>query len=635
MRIKKIDIFILKSFLLLLAGTFFICLFILLMNILWRYVDVMVGKGLSVGVLAQFFFCSALTLVPMALPLAVLLASLITFGNFGERYELLAMKTAGTSLLRVMKPLIIFCVFLAAVSFYFQNVIGPKASQKMDTLAVSMYEKSPALEIPEGAFYDAITGYNIYVKSKNAKTGGLYDVTIYDVSQGFEKIRVIAADSGMMETTADKQHLYLHLYSGEQFENMEAQSTGRNNNPYRRESFREKHLLIDFDTDFSMVDENRMSAAAASKNMSRIRHDIDSLSRRQDSLGIGNLADFRLSAMVPPLELSEEDSLLLASSDLKVINVDSIFNTASKSKQLEYMNDIQIRVQGQKSDLSFKGASMATGDRTVRKHWIEWMKKISLCLSILIFFFIGAPLGAIIRKGGLGVPVIVSVCTFILYYVTSNSGEKMFREGDWGVIGCWFSTLVLLPLSAFFTYSANKDSTVFEWDVYKEFFRHWFGGKVRRNIVLKDVVIDDPDMKHCVSLNKSILEQCHSLLPEMEGMGCVPGYSALFFGKGDTSRLNKLSDDMEGLVEELANTRDRVIISLLDSFPVLPVYGVEPPFASDKVNVTIGAIFPLGLLFWVRAWLFSLKLRKQIVHTADISQQLDCYVHTGKLKQES
>ena len=293
MRLKKIDIFILKSFLLLFSGTFFLCLFLFLMNILWQYVDVMVGKGLALGVLADFFFQSALTLVPVSLPLAVLLAALITFGNFGERYELLSMKTAGISLLRVMRPLMILCLGLALVSFYFQNVIGPNASKKLGVLAYSMYQKSPELEIPEGTFYDAISGYDMYVKHKDTKTGMLYDVVIYDVSQGFEKIAVIAADSGRMESTADKGHLYLHLYSGEQFENMEAQKMDRKNNPYRRESFREKHILIEFNSDFNLIDEQFVSSKATSKDMRKIKYDIDSLSEQQDSLGKGNLYDYK------------------------------------------------------------------------------------------------------------------------------------------------------------------------------------------------------------------------------------------------------------------------------------------------------------------------------------------------------
>ena len=188
LRIKKLDIFILKSFLLVFAGTFFICLFIFMMQFLWRYVDELVGKGLEISVLAQFFFYSGLTLIPISLPLAILLAALITFGNFGERYELLSMKAAGIPLLRIMQPVIIFCFAIACTSFYFQNVTGPRAQKKLWTLLVSMKQKSPEVDIPEGVFYTEIDGYNIYVKKKDRETGILKDILIYNFSDGFETV---------------------------------------------------------------------------------------------------------------------------------------------------------------------------------------------------------------------------------------------------------------------------------------------------------------------------------------------------------------------------------------------------------------------------------------------------------------
>ena len=241
LRIKKLDIFIVKSFALLFVGTFFICLFIFMMQFLWRYVDELVGKGLEMSILAKFFFYSALTLVPASLPLAILLASLITFGNFGERYELLAMKAAGISLLKIMRPLILFVSFLCCVSFYFQNIIAPKAQVDLWTLLLSMRQKSPELDIPEGVFYDEIDGYNLYVKHKDKKTGMLYNMMIYDLTEGFDNTSILVADSGRLEMTADKQHLYLHLFSGEQFQNLRSQNTRGQNIPYRRETIREKH----------------------------------------------------------------------------------------------------------------------------------------------------------------------------------------------------------------------------------------------------------------------------------------------------------------------------------------------------------------------------------------------------------
>ena len=224
LRIKKLDIFILKSFLLLFSGTFFICLFIFMMQFLWRYVDELVGKGLEIGVLAQFFFYSGLTLIPLSLPLAILLAALMTFGNFGERYELLSMKAAGIPLLRIIRPLTIFCVLLCCMSFYFQNVTGPKAQMKLWTLLVSMKQTSPELDIPEGVFYSDIEGYNIYVKHKDRKTGFMKDLLIYNFSDGFENAHIIWATEGKMEMSEDKKNLHLHLYQGEQFENLKSQS---------------------------------------------------------------------------------------------------------------------------------------------------------------------------------------------------------------------------------------------------------------------------------------------------------------------------------------------------------------------------------------------------------------------------
>ena len=285
LRIKKLDIFVLKSFCLLFAGTFFICLFIFMMQFLWKYVDEMVGKGLEISVLAQFFFYSGLYLVPMSLPLAILLAALITFGNFGERFELLAMKAAGISLIKIMRPLIFFTLFICGVSFYFQNVIGPKAQGKLWTLLWSIKQKSPELDIPEGMFYDEIDGYNLYVKSKNRKTGMLYDVLIYNFEKGFDNAQIIKSDSGRLEMTADKKHLYLHLYSGEQFENLKQQNMNQKNVPYRRESFKEKHAIIAFDSDFNMMDTDVMSGVSNTKNMAMLQADIDSMVVRNDSIG--------------------------------------------------------------------------------------------------------------------------------------------------------------------------------------------------------------------------------------------------------------------------------------------------------------------------------------------------------------
>ena len=611
---------------LLFVAAFAICLFVLLMNVLWRYAEDIIGKGLSFVFLAKFFWEFALTLVPQALPLAVLMASLITFGNFGERLELLAMKTAGIPLLRIMSPVMVFSFFLAGVSFYFQNVTVPRAAQNLYSIIFSIDEKSPELEIPEGVFYSQIKGYNMYVKHKNFDTGFMYDVTIYDFSEGYDKMNVIVSDSANMETTADKHHIYLHLYSGEQFgQDNDVESKGK---PYRREGFREKHILLEFNSDMAEAPEGLVSSQAMSKNMNEIKHTIDSLSSNQDSIGRGNLSEYRLSAL-NTFRLSKSDSAAFDKLTSKIISADSVYAVSSRNKQVDIKSSMRSKIQNQASELAIKSTNMYYGDRTIRKHWIEWMKKITNALSVLIFFFIGAPLGAIIRKGGLGVPVIVSVFTFILFYITSVSGDKMYREGEWSIVGCWFSVMVLSPLSVFFTVKANSDSTLFQWDVIIEFFRYWFGTKVNRNIVRKDVVIDDPDRQECLEALYDI-KQRSIALGQSRLLCSVPNYGKLFFGSVDSSELIELGVELDKLIMEMGNSRDRVELDLLNGFPILQSHGVQPPFARKWANMAVGIVFPLGLLFELRAWLFSRKLKRQMVKTTQAAENLIEYMTNNK-----
>ncbi|MBR5934664.1 MAG: LptF/LptG family permease [Bacteroidaceae bacterium] len=626
MRPKKLDFFIIKSFLLLFAAAFFICLFVLLMNILWRYAEDIIGKGLDFPFLIRFFYQFSLTLVPQALPLAVLMASLISFGNLGERLELLAMKTSGISLLRIMRPLIFFSLFLAGVSFYFQNVTVPHATQKLYSLIYTIDQKNPELEIPEGVFCNNVEGFNMYVKHKDFNTGQLYDVTIYDHRDGYENLSVIVADSAYLETTADKRHMYLHLFSGEQF--CQEKDMDRKGKPYRRESFREKHILLEFDSEMKEAPVGFMSNKAASKNMFEIKHSIDSLSHLQDSLGLGNLGEYRHAAL-STYRLQKADSAAFYNLGVTKISVDSTFAVASRSRQTEIKSTMRSQMQAQANDLAIKGSNMFYGDRSIRLHWIEWMKKVTNSLSILVFFFIGAPLGAIIRKGGLGVPVIISVLTFILFYITSVSGEKMFREGEWSIVGCWFSTIVLAPLSIFFTIKANSDSTIFQFDVVTEFFRHWFGTKATRNIIRKDVVIDDPDYDRCLK-ELSILKDKSVQMGDSELLNSIPNYWKLLTGTVDSSQLRELNTDLESLVTELGNSRDRIELDFINAFPIVPVYGVEAPFEKQWANKTVFILLPLGLLFALRAWLFGRKIKRQLTKIEQVSVQLTDYIENNK-----
>ena len=486
--IKKLDIFVAKQFGLLFVATFFICQFVPMMQFLWRYIDDLIGKGLTMDILAQFFWYMALMLVPQAFPLAILLSSLITYGNLGESSELTAIKAAGISLLQSMRSIIVIVILITGVSIYFQEKIGPNANKNLAQLLISMKQKSPELEIPEGVFYDGIPGTNLYVQKKDMQTGKLYGMMIYRQSGSFEDQAIILADSGMLQSTAEKKHLLLTLWSGEWFENMKQQDMVASAEvPYRRETFAYKQVLLDFDGEFNLADASILSGNAKAKSSKQILHDLDSIRLANDSTGRQFYWEARHYAMPQP-QLTHEDSLRMAVAvdQGRLPNVDSIFNALSADKLRDVTKDAARQAQMTVSDVLMKSEMAKYNFRQERMHEMELIGKYTLALSCIIFFFIGAPLGAIIRKGGLGLPVVISVLVFIVYYIFDNSGYRMARDDNWTVwFGKGIAMMVLTPLAVFFTYKANNDSTVFNMDAYRLLFRRMLGLRMKRNIVAK------------------------------------------------------------------------------------------------------------------------------------------------------
>ncbi len=635
MRIKKLDIFVVKSFGILFVGTFFICLFIFIMQLLWLYVDELVGKGIPMDVLMKFFYYAALTLVPKSLPLAVLLAALITFGNFGERMELTAMKAAGVPLLRVMHPLVIFSIVLGGVSFYFQNVTVPHANLQLQRLLISMKQKSPELEIPEGAFYDGIENYNLYVKKKNNDTGMLYGVVIYNLSNGFENATILKADSGRMETTADKQHLRFILYHGEQFENLKDGQINSKNIPYRREQFGEKSMLIEFSTGFDMMDGSFLSANAMNKNMPQLSHDIDSMSAMQDSLSRVYYGQLKKESYGSH-NLTKADTTklkeLVEKENVTSLDVDSLFYSSTRDQRKKWLESEERRIKNIRDELQLKKRSVFTVDKNIRRHQIEWFYKITMSLSCLVFFLIGAPLGAIIRKGGLGMPIIVSVFTFIVYYILDTSGTKLAREGEipvwWGV---WMSTSVLAPLGVFLTYQANKDSGVFNPDLYKSAFRWLLGLRTKRNNVMKEVVIDDPAYNvvgdELVTLSAACKEYNHTSLHKM-----LPNYVELFTAKNGRDRtVISINGRLNAIVQQLSNSRSQEIINKINLYPVLSVGAHASPFPRKWLNMMVGIVLPLGVLFYVRSVFFRYRLKGDLKNIVKINKEIHYIINERKL----
>lgn len=611
-RIRKLDIFIVKQFGLLFVGTFFICQFVLMMQFLWQHVDKLIGKGLSVEVLAQFFWYMGLFLVPQALPLAILLSSLITFGNLGESSELTAIKSAGISLMQALRPLMFVSVLIACGSFYFQNNAGPHANQQLTQLLVSMKQQSPELEIPEGVFYDGLPNCNIYVQKKNLDTGKLYGIMIYRMTSSYEDAAIILADSGMLQSTAEKKHLVLNLYSGEWFENMRSQElAGSVGVPYRRESFWHKTLVIDFDREFNLADAGSLANNARGKSLSQLHHDIDSLNHYYDSIGHVFYNDAKQIVYNIP-NLKQKDSLRIAKMNDRELVLDSMFAKHSNSERRAALNTALARSQQQASDLEFRSMLTSDGDKIIRQHRIEKWNKFTLALSCIIFFFIGAPLGAIIRKGGLGVPIIISVFVFIIYYILDNTGYRMARGGIWAVwFGKGIATAVLAPVAIFFTYKANNDSAVFNVDAYRNVLMRMLGLRMKRPSYGKEVIINDPHYAEDVQTIKTMNDEIERY-SSVHRLKTPPNVVSTFFRYQPDNEIETMNEQLEAMIEDLSNSRDKVIVGTLSTYPVLAVKAHTRPFDRKWMNVASAVILPLGIFFYFRMWRFRRRLHRDL-----------------------
>ena len=620
-RIKKLDIFIVKQFGLLFVGTFFICQFVLMMQFLWRYVDELIGKGLSLEVMAQFFWYMGLMLMPQAFPLAILLSSLITFGNLGESSELTAIKAAGISLMQAFRSLIVISVLMAGVSFYFQNVVGPRANQDFYRLLLGMKQKSPEVQIPEGIFYDGIPGSNIYVQKKNLETGMLYGIMIYRMTGSYEDQAIILADSGMMQSTAEKKHLLLTLYNGVWNENMRSQDlAGTADVPYRRETFVTKKIVLDFDGGFSLADENDISGDARAKSLGKILHDKDSLQEFNDSVGRAYYEEAS-RFFFKHIEVSQPDSIKIAKQLAEGnTTLDSMFMKLNDVQKQSAMRTAMNNAQSVATDLEMKGTYADSLHRYYRTHQIQAILKFTLALTCIIFFFIGAPLGAIIRKGGLGVPVIISVLVFIVYYILDSTGQKMARDDQWTVwYGLTISTVVLAPIACFFTYKANNDSVVFNIDLYKQLFMRVLGLRTHRHIYRKEVIIEDPiyalDSYYLLNISKDIKEygEEHKLLR-------LPNPIHVFFRPGDDQKVEHIIQALEDVIEDLANTKDTQILGYLNHYPVVATHAHTRPFRQKWLNIITGLVLPLGVFFYLRMCRFRLRLHKDLNNILETNQ---------------
>lgn len=605
------------------AGTFFISLFVLMMQFLWRYVNILIGKGLSMEILGQFFWYMSLIMIPKALPLAILLSSLITYGNLGESSELTAIKSSGISLMKSFRGLIIVTSLVALGSFYFQNNIGPDAQKHMAQLFISMKQKNPELEIPEGVFYDGIPQTNLYVEKKDLQTGHLYNIMVYRMTDSYEDQAIILADSGMLQSTAEKKHLVMTLWNGEWFENMRSQEMGNSATiPYRRETFINKKIIIDFDADFNLTDMAGISSNASTKSISKIKTDKDSLIHVYDSIGDAFYKEAQ--GMYYPIQHLKPKELAIIKKKLEKnsLSIDSVYGKLRPDERRMVVDRALSTVQQEISDLDFKSMITSDGDKMIRQHQIEVISKYLLALTCIIFFFIGAPLGAIIRKGGLGVPIIISVLVFIIYYILDNTGEKMAKQGDWAIwFGRGLSPAILIPTAIFFTYKANNDSAVFNIDLYRNMIMRMLGLRIKRHINGKEVILKSPDYLKATTLLTDINNAVTSYAKK-KNLKSPPNIINTFFKYQPDHEIERINNQMEDVIEDLGNTRSKAILTEINKYPILIVKAHTRPFERKWMNITAAILFPAGLFFYFRMWRFRLRLYRDLKTIKEVNENI-------------
>jgi len=619
-RIKRLYSFVLGTFFPLLLATFSVCLFIFLMQFLWKYVDYMVGKGVEFKVLGELFFYASIYVFPLALPVAILLASLMTFGSFGEHMELLAMKSSGISLLRIMKPLIIVVFFISGIAFIFQNNVSPNASARLFTIVLSLKMKSPELDIPIKSFFKEIPGFNIYVRHKS-KNGLLKDVMIYDHSK--DDAIVIWSDSGRMKMSDDKKYLIMTLYNGELFQNMAMKRSGYNQSQYTfmRQSFKLRTILMEFDSNFNMVDESIMQNRDISKNIPELRSFVRTASAEVDSITqvirpilISQVytSTFKQDRSYPKINQSPADTI-------PVDDIDLLFKSLPVREQIRLLEDAKLKTERLTNDPNMWLYQQSNKQKDIRGHKIEFHRKFTYSLACFLFFFIGAPLGAIIRKGGLGLPAVLSVFLFVVYYTIDVFGWKMAKQEIWHVWqGMWLSSSVLASLGIFLTYKAVIDSVVMNFDALGENILRIFGKREIRKYTKKEIIMELPNYPEAICLMENWNKDVNYYL---EKKTKIPMYFSFWKQDFRTIYLHSKLDSMEQWVEDLLNSNENLIIGKLMDYPVIAPYRLAF-LNKPAVRWSCCIFLPAGLLIYIFCLVKQNQINNDLQMTIKVNEEI-------------
>jgi len=476
--VKKVDKFLLKSFIGPLIFTFFIVLIILILQFLWMYVDELAGKGLDFKILSELLYHFALTFVPTALPLGILLASLMTFGNMGEFSELSALKSSGIPLQRIMLPLMILIGFIAIISFFFSNNVLPYSTEKARTLLWDIRRKKPDINIQAGTFYNGVPDFSIKITAKNPATNRLDNLIIYDHRERRGNYAVILADSGYMKLTSDQTGLIMTLYNGYGYNELEEKNVNPSLRKYpsRQDYFKEQSIVIPLTGfDLQRSDEGLFKTGPAMLNISQLTYTIDSLNKKYVAKLNNEFKDFKNIKLyvVRNLKVKKPDQKSAAEtkSVIRKFDTKALFDSLPVLEKRTVLAKAISSLKEGNNILIEKNESQHFEIKTIKKYEVEWNKKLTMSFACLVFFFIGAPLGAIIRKGGLGTPAVISIFFFVIYYVISISGQKLVEEDVVGTFtGMWAASYILLPIGIFLTYKATTDSVILNIETYLMFF---------------------------------------------------------------------------------------------------------------------------------------------------------------------
>ena len=606
---KIVDKYILRTFIPLFVMSFAVCWFIVVMQFLWRYIDELVGKGLSGFMLLKIIFYAALSFIPMSLPLGILLASLMTLGNLGERLELLALKASGIRLYRIIRPIMLLVLAMACGLFYFQNDLMIRAQVRMWTLVITAKYAAPEMEITPGVFYTGIPGYSLYAKDRDAGTGLMHRMMVYDMSRGYLNPRIIRADSGRLVMDKSKKFLVLKLYQGQSFENIQTQSynTSTDAVPYMLPHFDYSETFIPFDANIKMQDEGELSSMYVGKNLQQLQRSIDSIRPILDSTRLSYAQVVGASLMESHYGTSSyayQDSATRAQEQVRLAHLEQqTRHSKAEDASLTFtpQDSLQaISMARDKADRVKEEASLYidTDDaqfyqfRTLHQ---EWHRKFTFPVSCLIFALIGSSLGAIVRRGGIGMPIIISIFFFVVYFIIDSFGTNMLRNESIPIwLGMWLSNIVLFPVGIFLAYKANQDSSALNVEVYVIFFRKLFGFRGVRKVEYQELVIEEADYKAGALAVTQALKHTDTLL---QGPLFAGRIWSIWTRGAEQKQLATLSKELDDITEALRHTPSRLLVSKLCDLPLLPTR--LSPFLPEEPRWgrILGALLPISLPF--------------------------------------